>query len=165
MEISIRRYTPDDLDAVAAIWHDGWASTGMNALIAPQHLTSLEDLRQRLPRDIAGGWEVFVACRHAIPVAFLAMSPNYVHQLFVVPGAQSQGIGKTLLDFAKQSFPQGFALTTPTASLRAIAFYEREGLIAGHRDIHPRHGLERIHFRWAPQPEKPPALGEASGPS
>jgi GNAT superfamily N-acetyltransferase len=149
MEISIRPYTPTDLEPVAAIWHDGWDSTGMNALIAPENLTSLDALRERLPLDIAGGWAIYVACSEGRAVGFLAISAAYVHQLFVARAEQSRGIGKRLLDFAKSELKSGFALTTPTAS-PAVRFYEREGLKAEGTSIHPRHGLERVHMRWTP---------------
>lgn len=149
MEISIRPYTPTDLEAVVTIWHDGWESTGLNALIAPEKLTGRDALRARIPEDIAGGWTIYVACAEARPVGFLAISAAYVHQLFVAPAEQSRGIGKRLLDFAKGELKGGFSLTTPTAS-PAVRFYEREGLKAEGTSIHPRHGLERVHMRWTP---------------
>jgi GNAT superfamily N-acetyltransferase len=72
-----------------------------------------------------------------------------LEQLFVAPGAQNNGIGKRLLDFAKAKLPGGFHLTTALAS-RAGRFYEREGLIRGETSVNPRFGHAEVRFDWVP---------------
>jgi GNAT superfamily N-acetyltransferase len=149
MDISIRPYAPADFETVTSLWHDAWESTGVPALVPLEKHVSLETLRERLPKEIAGGWSVHVAIAEHRVVGFVATIPGHLNQLFVAPAAQSRGIGKRLLDFAKAQQTGGFTLTTPMAS-RAVQFYEREGLVAESTSTHPRYGHERVHFRWTP---------------
>jgi GNAT superfamily N-acetyltransferase len=147
MDISIRPYESSDFESVTLIWHEGWESTGVSALVPLEKHVDLETLRERLPQEIAGGWAVYVACADGRVVGFVALTAGHLHQLFVVPALQSQGIGAHLLNFAKAQQPDGFTLTTPTAG-RAVKFYRREGLVAEGTSLHPRYGHERVHFRW-----------------
>jgi GNAT superfamily N-acetyltransferase len=149
MDIVVRRYETCDFEAVTSIWHDAWESTGVPALVPLAKHVSLETLRERLPKEIDGGWSVHVATANGRVLGFVAMTPGHLNQLFVAPAAQSRGIGKRLLDFAKAQQAGGFTLTTPIVS-RAVQFYEREGLIAEEKSIHPRYGHERVHLRWTP---------------
>ncbi len=150
MEISIRPYATSDFEIVTSIWHDAWDSTGIPALVPLEKHVALETLRERLPKEIDGGWSVHVATADGRVAGFVAISPSHLHQLFVAPRVQSRGIGKRLLDFAKAQQTGGFTLTTPIVS-RAVKFYEREGLVAESTSVHPRYGHERVHFRWTPK--------------
>ncbi len=117
----IRPYADADFAAVTAIWLSSWQSTGV-----PSPVT-LDDLRQRWPQELAKGWVVHVATEDAQIVGFIVWQGDHLEQLFIAPTRQNRGIGKALLDFAKQQIP-AFHLTTAAQS-RAGRFYLREGLI------------------------------------
>ena len=140
--VSITPYADADFDSVTAIWLDSANSIGI-----PMPVT-LAELRDRWPRELAAGWDVHVARKDGVPVAFLAMTPGKVNQLFVRPECQGQGIGKRLLDFAKVEMPDGFSLTTAVIG-RAGKFYAREGLMPGETSLHP-FGHELIRYDWRP---------------
>jgi len=142
MTLSIAPYADSDFEAVTAVWFDSASTMGV-----PMPVT-LGDLRERWPKEIASGWEVHVAMWDAIIVAFIALSPGKVDQLFVAPSKQGLGIGKQLFDLAKRRFPDGFYLTTAVLG-RAQKFYECEGLVRGEVSLH-RFGHEIVRYDWRP---------------
>jgi GNAT superfamily N-acetyltransferase len=140
MTVTITPYRDTDFERVTSIWFESAASIGI-----PMPVT-LVDLRERWPREIAAGWEIHVARRNGETVAFMALKPGKVDQLFVAPEHQGQGIGKCLLDFAKTRLPEGFYLTTALAG-RSQDFYLREGLLRGKVSCH-HFGHEIVRYDW-----------------
>jgi GNAT superfamily N-acetyltransferase len=62
-------------------------------------------------------------------VALLDVDDGWVNQLYCKRGSTGQGIGKTLLDFAKRLSPEGLQLWTFQVNYGARSFYEREGFV------------------------------------
>lgn len=62
-------------------------------------------------------------------VAFMEIKEDWLHHLYVVPNFQNRGIGKSLLDKAKQESPKRISLWIFEDNREAIKFYEREGFI------------------------------------
>jgi ribosomal protein S18 acetylase RimI-like enzyme len=73
-----------------------------------------------------------------------------LHQLFVDPEFQNRGIGKALLDCAKQKMPTGFWLRTMVRNRAARRFYERESLL--HRQDGPQNFPDALFstYEWTP---------------
>ncbi len=84
--------------------------------------------------------------------AFLVLdvARAYLHQLFVDPDCQGQGVGAELLQQVHRLCPGGWALHVATANGGARRFYARYGLVEGPVDIHPVTGRERVLCRWWP---------------
>ena len=145
MEIVIRPYETADEAAVAAVWGDGWKSTGVSS-----GSIDLTELRRELRQYVTAGWSLHVAATaDGVVVGYAATCGDSLERLFVSPAAQSQGIGKRLLDFVKTQLPQGFWLTTAVES-RAPRFYEREGLVRGDEAPNPRWGHLEVRYDWRP---------------
>lgn len=142
--MEIRPYTEADLEPVVSLWMASWKSSGPTF----GQWVTLDVLRERLPREIAGGWSVHVVTLGGDIVGFIACTATTVEQLFVAPALQGQGIGKVLLDFAKAQMPQGFTLTTAADNWMARQFYSREGLREGAPGIHPGFGHTIVPFEW-----------------
>ena len=138
---AIRLYAEQDFEAVTAIWLSSWQSTGVDAPV------TLAELRRRWLEESAMERKVHVAIVGNEVVGFVVLKPASLDQLFIAPAHQSRGIGKALLDFAKQQMPEGFALRTAIDS-RAPAFYDREGLRRGETGIHPRLGHKTVTYYW-----------------
>jgi ribosomal protein S18 acetylase RimI-like enzyme len=149
--IAIRPTRDADYDALAQVWAEGWVLPEAGVDEPPPGIRS--ELRERLSREVAAaGWSLFAAEDNGRIVGLLGISraESVLNQLFVASTRRSQGIGKTMLDFAKQEMAAGFTLRTRIENVRAQRFYEREGLKATHNAPHPRFP-EAIfrHYRWS----------------
>jgi len=129
MGIAIRPYRDEYRDVTARLWGVSWRSTGLAVAlrVSDDELYALN--YERIPRELAAGWAAHLAWNGDRPVGFLALKPaaGCLDQLFVLPEMQGAGIGRALLDFAKQQLPNGLWLRTAAENLRACTFYEREG--------------------------------------
>jgi ribosomal protein S18 acetylase RimI-like enzyme len=141
----IRRAREDEYDIVTDIWKRSWESIGLR----PNDVT-FEQLRERLGREVAQGWSLYVAVDVERIVAMLALdvSDKHLDQLFVDPGYQGLGIGKTLLAFARAKMPDEMWLRTAVKNARAVAWYEREGFVKVREETEPGWSGPRAYYRW-----------------
>ena len=146
MAIAIRRYRDQDRAATAQLWLASWQSTGLPVA----RLATEAGNNDRIARELAAGWTAYLAWDGDRLVGFLALKPDTgcLDQLFVLPEAQGSGIGRALLDFAKERLPNGLWLRTAADNLRACRFYERNGLRASETQTHPTLGHPTVIYRW-----------------
>jgi GNAT superfamily N-acetyltransferase len=146
MPIAIRPYRDQDRHAVARLWLDGWRSTGLSVA----RLATEAGNYDRIGRELAAGWEAHLAWDEDRLLGFLALKPasGCLDQLFIAPEAQGSGIGRLLLDLAKQRLPRGLWLRTARDNHRACRFYERNGLCRSEAQTHPSLGHRTIIYRW-----------------
>ena len=146
MTVAIRPYREADHRATARLWLASWRSTGL----AVAQLATEDGLFDRIPQELAAGWEAHLAWEEGESVGFLALRPasGHLHQLFVAPEAQGRGIGRMLLDFAKTRLPDGLWLHTAAENLRTCRFYERNGLRRGESRTHPTLGHPILTYHW-----------------
>jgi GNAT superfamily N-acetyltransferase len=76
-----------------------------------------------------GGTWVAVDADGAV-VALMVVAPDELDQLYVRPDRLGKGIGRRLLDRAKEQSPAGLSLYTFQVNERARRFYERNGFVA-----------------------------------
>jgi len=77
--------------------------------------------------------QVLVAACDGGVVAFSALHDGWLEQLYVAPSAQGRGLGRVLLDAAKQDSPDGLRLQVFARNTRARRFYEAAGLVCSAR--------------------------------
>jgi GNAT superfamily N-acetyltransferase len=123
--MDLRPYAPGDEAALAGLWFASWASLGFDEPVVTQ-----ADLAARVPRELAGRWEVTVAEADGRLLGFLALAPaeQRLDQLFIAPDAQGRGVGQALFEAARRRLADGFWLATQPTNGRARAFYERAGM-------------------------------------
>jgi GNAT superfamily N-acetyltransferase len=63
-------------------------------------------------------------------VGMMAIEPGVLDQLYVGPDRLGEGIGRRLLDVARDRSPDGLTLYTFQVNARARRFYERNGFVA-----------------------------------
>jgi putative acetyltransferase len=87
----------------------------------------------------------------------LSLRPGWVDQLYVAPGHQGRGIGRRLLDLAKERSEGGLELWTFQVNDRARRFYERNGFAAveltdgsGNEEREPD-----VRYRWPERTGQP----------
>lgn len=62
-------------------------------------------------------------------VGFMEIKDGWLNHLYILPEFQNQGVGKEMLDIAKQLSPNGLFLMVFENNKGAIQFYEREGFV------------------------------------
>jgi ribosomal protein S18 acetylase RimI-like enzyme len=147
MNLSIRPYQRVDLTVAAHLWFESWRSTGLAVAQAANELA----MRERIERELRPGWSLYLAeSEPGMPVGLLAakLASHCLDQLFVAPKAQRQGVGKALIDHAKQLMPGGFWLRTAADNRAACRFYEKHGCKPGQTAIHPTLGHRTLIYRW-----------------
>lgn len=72
--------------------------------------------------------DVWVAEREHAVLGFIALTPEWVEQLYVDPAAWRGGTGSALLNHAKQQEAVGFRLWTFQRNALARRFYRKHGL-------------------------------------
>lgn len=149
-DIIVRRAGGGDLDEAARVWHES-AST-MDGVRAD--VPAREALRGRIDAELQAGWELYIAALGGEVVGMLALKPGeaVLDQIFVAPGEQGKGVGRALLDVAKQTLPAGFTLRMDAANERARRFYEAQGLEKSGEGVHPWTAIPVHFYGWTPAP-------------
>ena len=139
----IRKLQEPDIDQVADIWLD----TNLKAhdFIPAQYWKDhFEHVKKMLLQA-----EVYVyedETTHNID-GFLGLDADYIAGIFVRSSAQSKGIGKLLLDFAKSAKGQ-LTLSVYQKNVRAVKFYQRESFQIQHKNIDKNTGEKEYTMIW-----------------
>ena len=116
----IRKLKDTDIDKVAKIWLD----TNMKAhdFIPSQYWQN----NYNMVKEMFLLTEVYVYENAKEIHGFIGLHNEYIEGIFVSSKAQSQGIGKLLLNFIKDR-KEKLRLSVYQKNTRAIHFYQREG--------------------------------------
>jgi putative acetyltransferase len=126
---SVRKATPDDVGAVARIWHTGW-NDGHLGHVPPGLLPyrKEEHFVSRSRERIESMW---VAESDGQPVGFIVVKDDEVEQLFVDRAARGTGVAATLLRKGEAEIRSAGHrrawLAVVAGNQRARAFYARLG--------------------------------------
>lgn len=120
----------------------------MQAVIA--NVPSPEALRHRIDAELRSAWDLYVALRGDRVVGMLALKPGVgiLDQIFVAPEEQGKGVGRALLELAKQLMPAGFHLRIDASNDQARRFYEAEGMKRLREGFHPWSGIPVHFYGW-----------------
>ena len=84
---------------------------------------------------------------------FIGLDESYVAGLFVRKEARSKGVGKSLLDFAKDK-KESLSLSVYAKNVRAVKFYEREVFKTAAEKIDGATGEREYLMAWEKGREK-----------
>src|SRR5262249_2437015 len=73
--ITILPYRRKDLKATACLWLASWRSTGLAVALRSTEAELYALNYERIPRELAAGWTVYLAWADDEPVGFLALRP------------------------------------------------------------------------------------------
>ena len=138
----LREYRPEDFDAVTVLWRISREKSLPQFFNNEQSHFFYED-QDYFRHDILVENDVWVVEYEKRPIAFLAIREDFIDHLYVHPDYQNRGIGKALLDHARQLSPDHLWLYTLQVNVKACAFYERQGFVAE-------------KFGFSPPPENEP---------
>lgn len=139
----IRDFTKNDLSIIMQIWHD--TNIQAHSFIAKEYWTgNYELVKEMLPQaelyvyedDSTGQIE-----------GFIGLTGDYIAGVFVRNGVRSNGIGKQLLDYAKNIKPT-LRLHVYQKNTRAIRFYQREHFLIQSENIDDSTNERELVMTW-----------------
>ena len=137
----IRALQKADIERVVDIWLD----TNLKAhyFIPGQYWKDNIDLvKEMLPQA-----EVYVYENDCQIEGFIGLNDEYVEGIFVSGEMQSQGIGKILLNYAKDKRNKLY-LNVYQKNARSISFYKREGFEIQHSGLDEATGEKDYVMTW-----------------
>ena len=137
----IRRLEKRDIDRVADIWLD--VNLKAHYFISAQYWKdNFALVKEMLPLA-----EVYVYEEEQRVQGFIGLSGEYIEGIFVSAEMQSQGAGRSLLDFVKDR-KASLRLKVYRKNIRAIHFYQREGFIVQGEDLDENTGEKEYLMIW-----------------
>ncbi len=141
----IRKMRKDDIESISKIWLDTniKAHNFINENYWKDNLESVKDLFLKS--------EIYVyEDNENVIQGFIGLDDNYIAGIFVCQSAQSQGIGKQLVDYVKKIKPC-INLKVYKGNTRAIKFYQRENFEIKNESIDENTGEEEYSMEWNKQ--------------
>lgn len=137
----IRKYEKNDHDRVMEIW-------------LSSNLEAHGFIRREYWQDCFGGVseaipsaEVYTALSDGEIVGFIGLNGVHIEGIFVDGDHRSKGVGKALIDFAKELYPK-LSLCVYEKNVRAADFYKREGFLPVRKKTDISTGETEILMRW-----------------
>ena len=137
----IRELQKADINKVADIWLD--TNIKAHYFIPAQYWKSNFELVKELLLQA----EVYVYEDNQEIHGFIGLNDKYIEGIFVSVEKQSQGIGKTLLNYAKDKRNK-LHLNVYQKNARAISFYKREGFEIQHSGLDKATGEKDYVMTW-----------------
>ena len=125
-DVELRPATDADADAVA----DVYLASFKAALPTVTHGHADDDIRRHIRSVISGDTQTWVAVDDQKVVGMMFLKPGWIDQLYLAPDRLGEGIGRQMLDLAKDRSGGELQLWTFQVNDRARRFYERNGFVA-----------------------------------
>lgn len=143
----IRPYRNEDFDAVVILWRVAREKSLPDFQREKGHFF-YED-QDYFQHRILTTNRVWVVEMDNRPVAFMAINNDFIDQLYIHPDYQRRGIGRALLDFAREQSPDHLWLYTLQVNIQARSFYEKNGFIAEKFGVSPPPESEPdVEYHW-----------------
>ena len=154
MRVIVRPYLPTDFGPVNDLWRRTRIAAFPEFQARKGHTT--EEDRDYFGNVILVKNHVFVAEKAGRVVGFLAMVDDFIDQLYVDPANQRQGIGTSLIAYAKTLSPSGLHLFTFEVNVHGRSFHEKQGFKVIRVGVSPPPESEPdVEFRWTPDEAAP----------
>ena len=147
--ITLRRAAADDAPAIAEVFLASFHATYAFPLAHTD-----DEVRGWVRDTLVPTLETWVAIDEALDgspvVGMMVVAPGHLEQLYVAPGRLGGGIGRRLVELAKERSPGGLSLWTFQVNERARRFYERNGFVAVERtDGDNEEGQPDVRYAWS----------------
>ena len=139
----IRKAEEKDLEQIADIWLD--TNQKAHAFLPGSYWKEkLEPVKQMLPQA-----EIYLYAEEESGkiLGFVGLDGNYIAGIFVTEEAQSQGIGRQLLNHAK-ACKGHLTLKVYEKNPRAVRFYQREGFVLQEEGWEEQTGEKEFLMIW-----------------
>ena len=143
-----RRAGPADAFTLAELWLRA-RRAAIPLIPAPVHEDN--DVRSWFRTVVIPTTATWMIDGAAGPLALIVLQPGWIDQLYVDPDLTGRGLGSTLVDLAKVTYPDGLDLWTFQANMGAWRFYERHGFLAvSETDGDNEEGAPDVRYYWSP---------------
>jgi GNAT superfamily N-acetyltransferase len=146
-DITIRRAAGPDAAAVAELFLTSFKATYTFPLAHTD-----DEVRDWVREAMIATRESWVAVEEDRVVGWMVVGPGELDQLYVPPDRLGRGIGRRLLEVARERSPDGLSLYTFQVNARARRFYERNGFVAewfGDGSANEE-GQPDVRYAWRP---------------
>lgn len=137
----IRPFKQQDLDRVMELW----LNTNIQAhdfIDANYWRSNFDSVREAIPKST-----VYVYEEQGTIQGFIGQTDDYIAGIFVAPEFQSNGIGKMLLDQAKQGHDT-LSLQVYQKNACALGFYLHEGFVVHREEFDQKTGEIELFMCW-----------------
>ncbi len=145
-DITLADYHTHWIDELLPMWRESF-----EAGVGVTDPNPLGRQRQYFLEEVVPSNVVRVALRGDQLVGFVAASSESIAQLYVRVGFHRQGIGTTMLDWAKRESNGSLWLYTFDRNRGACAFYERGEFTVVERGFEPTWQLDDVKYGWRSQ--------------
>lgn len=137
----IRKYEKSDHDRIMEIWLS--SNIEAHSFIRRGYWQDcFEGVSEAIPLA-----EVYTALSGGEIVGFIGLNEGHIEGIFVDGEHRSKGVGKSLIDFAKELYPK-LSLCVYEKNERAVDFYRREGFWPVRKKPDISTGETEILMRW-----------------
>lgn len=150
----IKRYEPSDCDELLDVWER--ATRSAHPFLRDDFL---EVERRNIPHVYLPVAETWVWLADAHVAGFISLLGNEVGAVFVDPKSHRSGIGRTLMERAKDLRTE-LEVEEFERNPKGVAFYSSLGFSVVHRNVHEPTGFDVVRMRWAAN--SPPSTGSAA---
>lgn len=137
----IRKYEKNDHERVMKIWL--LSNLEAHGFIRQDYWRGCLDSVS----DAISAAEVYTALSGSEIVGFIGLNEGHIEGIFVDGEHRSKGVGKSLIDFAKELYPK-LSLCVYEKNERAVEFYRREGFLPIRKKPDISTGETEILMRW-----------------
>ncbi len=137
----IRKYEKNDHERVMKIWL--LSNLEAHGFIRQDYWRGCLDSVS----DEISAAEVYTALSGSEIVGFIGLNEGHIEGIFVDGEHRSKGVGKSLIDFAKELYPK-LSLCVYEKNERAVDFYRREGFWPVRKKPDISTGETEILMRW-----------------
>jgi putative acetyltransferase len=153
--VKLRPYQPTDEQPALALWQRSWQQA------YPQiDFSKRMDWFREYWSDLKSDSKIVIAEYEPAPdhlAGFVAVSQRtgYLDQIVVAPEVQHHGVGKALINAAKQIGRDGLYLHVNKDNERALGFYQKCGFVIAGEDVNRRSGAPVYMMTWRPGQDFP----------
>lgn len=137
----IRKYEEKDLDELLDVWYRA-------SLVAHSFLSDgfFEQERKNIREIYMDMAETWVYEEGGRVVGFISLIENEVGAIFVLPESQGKGIGRKLMDKARELYGV-LEVEVFAENIQARQFYEHYGFVAFREYTHEETGFKQVRMR------------------
>ena len=145
----IREYRPGDFEAVTNLWRAARELAFPVFMREKGH--TFQDNCDYFRNVTLANNDVWVAEYEERVIGFMAIAGDFVDQLYIHPEFQRRGIGRSLIDHAKDLSPEHVWLNTLQFNVNGRAFYEKNGFVPVRFGVSPAPESEPdVEYHWRP---------------